>query len=83
MFYSSILSLAVNIVMPFFVAEAGSRKLVQDRLSNVPKSVLLQWFGKLKVPLASLWAVSHLLFAICMLATLYVCVQLSLYYILT
>ena len=72
MFYSSILSLAISIVMPFFVAEASSRKEIQDRLAadGKRKSVFVRWFNMLKVHLATLWAVSHLLFAVCMLATL-------------
>lgn len=72
LFYSSILSLAISIVMPFFVAEASSRKEMQDRLAadGKRKSIWARWFDKVKVHLASLWAVSHLLFAICMFATL-------------
>ncbi|KAJ3559646.1 hypothetical protein NM688_g217 [Phlebia brevispora] len=71
MFYSSILSLVANIIMPFFVAEAASRKHMQDRLSAKPKSIWVRWFNKLKVHLASLWAASHLLFAVCMFATFF------------
>lgn len=70
MFYSSILTLVANIVMPFFIAEAISRKHMQERLSTVPKSIWVRLFNKLKIHLASLWAVSHLIFSICMFATL-------------
>lgn len=73
LFYSSILSLIANVLLPFFVAEAGSRKKMQQALAASPPSVWwVRWFNKLKVHLASLWAASHLIFAICMLATLYV-----------
>lgn len=70
MFYNALLSLAANLVMPFFVAEAKSRQRVQDRIAMSGQKVWVRWFNKLKVPLASLWAASHLLFAICMAATL-------------
>lgn len=70
MFYNAVLSLAANVVMPLFVAEAKSRKSVQDKLAMAPQTMWVRWFNKLKVHLTSLWAVSHLLVAICMAATL-------------
>ena len=79
MFYNSILNLVVSIAMPFFVAEASSRKEMQDRLNaevGTGKGRGKKWmrwlklFEKMKVHLASLWAASHLLFAVCMFATL-------------
>lgn len=78
LFYSSLLALLANLVLPAFVAEAVRRggnpgdidqaELWWERLCRVPRF--------LQVHLASLWAVSHLLFAICMMATLYVCISL-------
>ena len=74
LFYSSLLSLLANFALPPFVAEA--RKCITsptgreaeegwwERMCRVPRS--------LQVHLASLWAVSHLVFAGCMLGTLYV-----------
>ena len=74
LFYSSLLSLLANFALPPFVTEA--RKCITsptgreaeegwwERMCRVPRS--------LQVHLASLWAVSHLVFAGCMLGTLYV-----------
>ncbi len=70
LFYSAILSLIANVALPFFVAEAASRKDMQARLLSGPQSIWMRWFEKLKIHLAPLWAASHLLFAICMTATL-------------
>ena len=70
MFYNSIVTLAATIIMPFFVVEVSSRKQLQARLSAAPKSIWVRCFNKVKVHLASLWAASHLLFAVCMTATL-------------
>lgn len=74
LFYSSLIALLANLVLPAFVAEAARRggnpgdvdeaELWWERLCRVPRFM--------QVHLASLWAVSHLLFAGCMLATLYV-----------
>jgi solute carrier family 45, member 1/2/4 len=65
MFFNAILSLVANIVLPFFVAEAQHTHkdmFAASRWTNL--------FNKLKVHLGALWAASHLLFAICMGATL-------------
>lgn len=70
MFYSAILSLIANVLLPFFVAESGSRKRMQQSLAAAPSSIWVRWFNKLKVHLTSLWAASHLIFAVCMVATL-------------
>ncbi|EKM56768.1 uncharacterized protein PHACADRAFT_254080 [Phanerochaete carnosa HHB-10118-sp] len=71
MFYNSILALTANLFMPFFVAEAKSRLRMQNKFKMAGQSVWVRWFNKLKMHLASLWAASHLLFAICMLATFF------------
>lgn len=72
MFYNALLSLLANVMLPFFVSEAGSRKSMQDKLAMSAQSIWVRWFDKLKIHLASLWAASHLIFAICMGATLWV-----------
>jgi solute carrier family 45, member 1/2/4 len=69
-FYSAIVSLITNIALPFFVVTSESRagssgngfyevkkKSIKDRIP--------------KVHLATLWAVSHAIFALCMAATWY------------
>lgn len=71
MFYNALLSLLANVLLPFFVAEAGSRKSMQDKLAMSAQSIWVRWFNKLKIHLASLWAASHLIFAICMGATFF------------
>ncbi|KAI0088334.1 major facilitator superfamily domain-containing protein [Irpex rosettiformis] len=71
MFYNAILSLVASIFLPFFVAEATSRRSMQETLSTVPPNIWIRWFNKLKVHLASLWAASHMIFAVCMLATFF------------
>lgn len=63
--YSSLLSLGANIVLPLFVSEARQRK---PALS--PLVANRAWFERFQVHLGSLWTVSHLIFALCMGATL-------------
>lgn len=71
LFYSSILSFAGNIVLPFIVAEsARSRKLLERKLAKSRRNIWVRLYDRTKVHLASLWALSHFLFAICMFATL-------------
>lgn len=68
--YSSLVSLVGNIVLPFFVKEAGSSaRDGADGLKGV-MSRMGWWKGRWKVHLASLWTASHLVFALCMGATL-------------
>lgn len=73
LFYSALLALLVNLTLPFFVAEAtpgggpGSASTKYnstwwERMCRVPTSM--------QVHLATIWAVSHLVFAGCMFATL-------------
>jgi solute carrier family 45 protein 1/2/4 len=74
MFISSVVSLVTTAVAPFLVVSGESRvevvgekqsgglgKWVEGKLERVPKTHL-----------ARIWAVSHALFAACMLATVYV-----------
>ena len=71
MFYNAILSLAANVLLPLFVSEAGSRKHMQNALESTSKMAWwVRLYDKIKIHLATLWAVSHLVFAICMGATL-------------
>ncbi|CCL98734.1 uncharacterized protein FIBRA_00739 [Fibroporia radiculosa] len=69
MFFSAVLSLAANVVLPFFVSEAGhSQKLLERKLTGTSSRWVI-WYERIKVNLATLWAISHLLFAACMAAT--------------
>ncbi len=71
LFYSAVLSLTANILLPFFVSESGSRKRLQNVIAlGVSKPWWVRLYEKMRVHLAMLWAVSHLVFAICMGATL-------------
>ncbi|KAF8896631.1 hypothetical protein BD779DRAFT_1727678 [Infundibulicybe gibba] len=70
LFYSSLIALFANLALPLFVSEA-SRKGKGHRQAGDA------WWERfvvpdgLKVHMASLWAVSHLVFAGCMFATLF------------
>ncbi|KAJ3855784.1 major facilitator superfamily domain-containing protein [Lentinula lateritia] len=67
LFYSSLLALFMNIVLPFFTTEASSssRRRKEERLNSAgfPKV--------LKIHLVSLWAVSLGVLASCMIATFF------------
>jgi len=56
LFYAALVTLVCNIALPFFIASPG-----------VPKRRLIP-----EIRLVTLWAFSLLLFALCMMATLYV-----------
>ncbi|CAL1709454.1 unnamed protein product [Somion occarium] len=72
MFFHALLSLAANLILPFFVAEAGSRKRMQSALAlGVKRTWWVRLYEKMKLHLGTLWALSHLVFAICMLATFF------------
>ncbi|KAG9226953.1 hypothetical protein CCMSSC00406_0003374 [Pleurotus cornucopiae] len=75
LFYSSLLSLAANILLPFFVAEAsdGSDEFNSRHVSGIRAKLLKlgALLTRKKVHLASLWAVSHLIFALCMFGTFF------------
>ncbi|KIM76089.1 hypothetical protein PILCRDRAFT_826740 [Piloderma croceum F 1598] len=58
--YHSLLALLANFVLPYFIIESAGR------VGNT-KGV-----GRFRIHLASLWAASHFLFALCMVATLFV-----------
>ncbi|KAL7284922.1 hypothetical protein ACG7TL_000010 [Trametes sanguinea] len=72
LFYSAVLSLAANILLPFFVAEsARSRRLLERKLVQAHKSAWAKMYERVKVGLATLWAAGHLVFAVCMFATFF------------
>ncbi|OSD01111.1 MFS general substrate transporter [Trametes coccinea BRFM310] len=72
LFYSAVLSLAANILLPFFVAEsARSRRLLERKLVQAHKSAWAKMYDRVKVGLATLWAAGHLVFAVCMFATFF------------
>jgi solute carrier family 45 protein 1/2/4 len=57
LFFSAVLALLTNLVLPAFASTSSSKS------NNIKTSVP-------QIPLATLWAGSHLLFGACMLATL-------------
>lgn len=67
LFYSALVSLAANIIMPSFVVPQHARHAAGP-LQPKHKT----WLERVRIHLASLWALSHLIFAMCMAATLYV-----------
>jgi solute carrier family 45 protein 1/2/4 len=67
--YSALVSLAANIILPSLV--------VREKESHASSSLQPKpkwWLERVRIHLASLWAVSHFVFASCMAATL--CVPL-------
>lgn len=64
LFYSALVSLTANIVMPLFIAHA---KEVATSSPLQPKNT---WLERVRVHLATLWAFSHFIFALCMAGTL-------------
>ncbi|KAG6827803.1 hypothetical protein H0H92_010409 [Tricholoma furcatifolium] len=75
LFYSSVLSLFLNIILPAFVATSTKRaRTQQQRTSSSSGKGIWSWFQipeRMKVKLATLWAMSHLVLAGCMLSTLF------------
>ena len=67
MFYSSILSVVGNVVLPFVVADSAHSRRTS---LQVNANAWSRFIGRMRVSLATLWAVSHLVFAVCMFATL-------------
>jgi solute carrier family 45 protein 1/2/4 len=64
LFYSALVSLTANIVMPLFIVQANE---IATLSSLQPKNM---WLERVRVHLATLWAFSHLIFALCMAGTL-------------
>ncbi|KAF9553769.1 MFS general substrate transporter [Agrocybe pediades] len=77
LFFSSLLSLFVNLTMPLFVSEAAAARNGSASRSGPAKYGQAWWERIFRVPksmqihLATLWAVSHLVFAGCMAATFF------------
>jgi solute carrier family 45 protein 1/2/4 len=65
LFYSALLTLAMNILLPFIVSETAKTDGVEART----RSTCVE---RIQVHLGDLWTISHAVFAGCMLATLYV-----------
>ncbi|KAJ8595741.1 MFS general substrate transporter [Rhizopogon salebrosus TDB-379] len=63
LFYSALVSLTANIVMPLFIVQANE---IATLSSLQPKNM---WLERVRVHLATLWAFSHLIFALCMAGT--------------
>lgn len=71
MFYNALLSLTANVLLPLFVSEAGSRKQLESALgAGTRRAWWVRLYDRIKIHLGTLWAISHLVFAICMGATL-------------
>ncbi|KAH7929288.1 MFS general substrate transporter [Leucogyrophana mollusca] len=66
LFYSALVSLAANTIMPIFVTRTRETTTALSPVS--PRKTCLEHF---QIHLASLWASSHLLFALCMAATFF------------
>ncbi|KAF8800152.1 MFS general substrate transporter [Phlegmacium glaucopus] len=69
LFYSALLSLTVNLVLPAFVAEAAVDSS-QNQSSSWWKQVCSVPRG-MQIHLVTIWAISHLVFAGCMFATFF------------
>ena len=72
LFYMGAVSLFANVVLPAFVAETASQSRSGAPLPVLKKPSMLEVPARMKVHLATLWAVSHVVFSACMLGTLYV-----------
>ncbi|KAG1855651.1 major facilitator superfamily domain-containing protein [Suillus subalutaceus] len=64
LFYSALVSLAANIIMPFFVVRAKEEVAILT-----PLQLKKPWLERVQVHLATLWAFSLFIFAFCMAAT--------------
>ncbi|KAG6906712.1 hypothetical protein DXG01_012453 [Tephrocybe rancida] len=80
LFYSSIIALILNVVLPSFVATSATRTRTQrqraDSRAGGPPEKTGNWAWlripeRMKVNLGTLWAASHLVLAGCMFATLF------------
>ena len=71
LFFSSLVSLAGNVFLPLVVAESvRSRPPPERRFAASRRNMWARLCARLKVSLSILWAMGHLVFAICMFATL-------------
>jgi solute carrier family 45 protein 1/2/4 len=69
LFYSAMLTLTMNIRLPFIVSETATTVRVEARTRSTCAE-------QIPVHLGDLWTISHAVFAGCMLATLYVLLSL-------
>lgn len=72
LFYSSVLALSANLILPYFVVSPDSSG-ASSSLRTPIRSRSKQWVKvpeSLKIHLSSLWALSHVVFTACMLGTL-------------
>ncbi|KAJ7216334.1 hypothetical protein GGX14DRAFT_604390 [Mycena pura] len=78
LFFSAILALATNVLLPLFTRSTAAKTRGHVRIdsSDVPGHATVPLGfdvpAALKFPLSTLWAWSHLLFGACMLGTFYV-----------
>ncbi|KAJ8074283.1 hypothetical protein PM082_012593 [Marasmius tenuissimus] len=66
LFYSSLITLFFNWIIPYFVAPSGS-----DAVEGSASTGFLRIPDRIKMHLSTLWALSHLVFALCMLGTFF------------
>jgi solute carrier family 45 protein 1/2/4 len=71
LFYSALLTLAMNILLPFFVRETATTDHAVARTRPTCAE-------RIQLHLGDLWTISHAVFAGCMLATLYVLLSIVL-----
>ncbi|KAG6864294.1 hypothetical protein C0991_010765 [Blastosporella zonata] len=81
LFYSSVVALVLNVVLPAFVATSATRTRTQRQRADSRSGMRspeaegpwawLRIPDRIKVNLGSLWAMSHLVLAMCMFATLF------------
>jgi solute carrier family 45 protein 1/2/4 len=71
LFYSAMLTLAMNILLPFFVSETATT----DRAGARTHPTCAE---RIQLHLEVLWTISHAVFAGCMLATLYILLSIVL-----
>ncbi|KAK1221622.1 hypothetical protein PQX77_015566 [Marasmius sp. AFHP31] len=66
LFYSSLITLFFNWIIPYFVASSEP-----GAVEGCPSSGFLRIPDRIKMHLSTLWALSHLVFALCMLGTFF------------
>ncbi|KAF7308489.1 hypothetical protein HMN09_00697900 [Mycena chlorophos] len=72
LFFSAILSLLTNLLLPLFVRSSTQGTKLRDNTTTTTERSWLRVPERMKVPLATLWAWSHLIFGACMLGTFFV-----------
>ncbi|KAJ7732470.1 major facilitator superfamily domain-containing protein [Mycena maculata] len=77
LFFSSTLALLTNLLLPLFTSTSRARRTTGHMRTQSTDSFISNSLGAVipesaKMPLTTLWAFSHLLFAACMLGTFFV-----------